>query len=73
VLDTKDAITVMDILGKSELYEQKYHGADNDKPSFYTYHIWEVDSVDGVRANIGLLSDSIYRMAKMAGKPEDKK
>ena len=68
VLETKDAVAVMDILGKSELYEQKYHGSEGDKPSFYTYHVWEADSSDSVKANIALLSDGVYRMAKMAGK-----
>ena len=69
MLETKDAVAVMDILSKAELYEQKYHGAEGDKPSFYTYHVWEADSSDSVRASITLLSDTIYRMAKMAGKP----
>jgi len=69
VLDTKDAVVIMDMLGKAELYEQKYHGAEGDKPSFYTYHVWDADTSDSVKANISLLSDSVYRMSKMAGKP----
>ena len=69
VVETKDAVAIMDMLGKAELYEQKYHGANDDKPSFYTYHIWEADTSDSVKASISLLSDSVYRMAKLAGKP----
>ena len=73
VVNTKDAVLIMDMLSKAELYEQKYHGAEGDKPSYYTYHVWEADSVESVRASISLLSDSMYRMSKLAGKPEEKK
>jgi hypothetical protein len=73
VVDTKDAVAIMDMLGKAELYEQKYHSAEGDKPSFYTYHAWEADMNDSLRATISLLPNNVYRMAKLAGKPEERK
>ena len=62
VLPTKDAVTLMEILEKAERYRQKYNSGN---PS--TYHIWPQD----VEYTAKLISDDLYRMAKLAGKPEE--
>ena len=63
VMPLKDAVTVAEMLGKAERYEEKYRsGGDN------TYHIYSE-----TKENIGtmrLLSDAFYHGAKLAGKPE---
>ena len=61
VLSTKDAVTIMEILQKAERYEQKYvSGGDN------THHVYPF--TDTIVAK--LISDDLYRMAKLAGKPD---
>lgn len=61
VLSAKDAVTIMEILQKAERYECKYvSGGDN------THHIYP--STESGTAKI--ISDDLYRMAKLAGKPE---
>jgi hypothetical protein len=63
VLPLKDAVTVADMLGKAERYEQKYRsGSDN------THHVYPETKDDF--GTIRLLSDAFYQGAKLAGKPE---
>jgi hypothetical protein len=68
VLETKDAIALFEILSKAERYDAKYHGSEGDKPSFYTYHIWEQTEEES-KVSLTMLGASMYRIAKMAGKP----
>lgn len=67
VMDTKDAVALMDVLAKAEVYEEKYHSAVGDQPSHHTYHVYPLDTNGGV--NMRLVSDEAYNMYKMAGKP----
>jgi hypothetical protein len=65
VMDTKDAVTLMQILEKAERYQEKYRStADGGS----TYHIYPSDSAVTAK----LITDDMYRMAKLAGKPEEK-
>lgn len=67
VVDAKDALTFHEILAKAERYERKYRTEDAGGSLYY---IWEQDEQDGDQSNtIQLLSDNLYRMAKLAGKP----
>lgn len=70
VFEAKDAVNLLEILAKAENYEEKYHGSEDGKPSFYSYHIWE-QGIDGSSSqfNLCMLPDGRYRIAKMAGKP----
>jgi hypothetical protein len=70
VFDTKDAVGLLEILNKAENYEEKYHGSEDGKPSYYTYHVWEQGlESSGSQFTLGMLPDGRYRIAKMAGKP----
>ena len=71
VLDTKEAIALFEILSKAERYEAQYHGSEGDKPSFYTYHIWE-PTEEEAKVSLTLLGDSMYRLSKLAGKSQGK-
>lgn len=62
VLPTKDAVTLLEILEKAERYRMKYHSGNPN-----TYHIWPQDT----QYTAQLITDDVYRMAKLAGKPED--
>jgi len=73
IIDAKDAIAMCEILSKAERYEDKYHGSVDGKPSFYTYHAWEQDNDSSNLWNFKLLPEAHYRLAKLAGKPEERK
>ena len=61
VLPTKDAVTLMELLEKAERYRCKYNGSD------VSHHIYPSED----NHNAKLITEDLYRMAKLAGKPED--
>ncbi len=65
VLPVKDALAVAEIMQRAEKYEKKYNRGDDGNNS-YTYHVW----VNPDEITMKLISDDIYRVAKLAGKPE---
>lgn len=68
-LSTKDAVTIMDILGNAERYEERYVSKDDKNnttgDSYQTFHVYENDTVFTAK----LIPNDRYRMAKLAGKP----
>jgi hypothetical protein len=68
VLDTQDAVTLFEILSKAERYEDKYRGSENKN----TIHVWEADTDERNKFSFSLIPNSLYRVAKLAGKPEEK-
>ena len=71
VLPNKDAVTLLDILEKAEIFESKWIRVEdrgNGGPD-YTYHVYENTQQFGLK----MISNDLYRMAKLAGKPEEKK
>jgi hypothetical protein len=65
VMDADKAMFVAEVLCGAERYESKYSAGSN-----YTYHIWDDLDPDKSRIGIEILSDHLYRIAKLAGKPE---
>jgi hypothetical protein len=65
VVDAQQALMVTDMLSKAEVYESKYTGEDRNLPVYYVYPQEEES-----RWMMEIMPDSIYRMAKLAGKPE---
>jgi hypothetical protein len=65
VLSAKDALAIAEILQRAEKYEKKYRRETGGETN-YTYHVWPNPDEVVMR----LISDDIYRMAKLAGKPE---
>ena len=68
VLDTEKAIKLLSILDGAERYETKWR---NEKEGGTTYHVWNPDDspADGMR-ELKLMPEQLYRLAKLAGKPE---
>ncbi len=63
VLPVKEAVTVAEILQKAEVWKEEYvSGGEN------TYHVYPFEG----SIKMELVSDDLYRMAKLAGKPEKK-
>ena len=63
VVDLKDAVMVAEVLAKAELYELKYVKSGEN-----THHIYDNDKAE--TGSLRLIADSLYQMAKLAGKPE---
>jgi hypothetical protein len=67
VMDTKDAIAILELINSAEIYKEKYRStADGGS----TYHIYP-QSHDSTN-NMRIISDDLYRMAKLAGEPDEK-
>lgn len=68
VMDVSDAVTIMEAMAKAENYKAKH---DYSTPSTTTaYYIWEQETSNRDSVSICLLPDAVYRVAKLAGKPE---
>lgn len=68
VMDAEDALTIHGILARAECFKREYRSKDDGGPIYY---IWQQD-VDNDGRSIEIISDNLYRMAKLAGKPSDK-
>jgi hypothetical protein len=70
VMDISDAVTLMEIMSKAENYKTKtdYSGP---KPNTTAYYIWEQEPTNRDSVTISLMPDAVYRVAKLAGKPQD--
>jgi len=66
IVDTEDALRLGEMLTKAEMFDEKYN---SNAPN--TFHVWEQD--DAGKFTITILPDSIYRIGKLAGKPEERK
>lgn len=63
VVSAKDAIVLAEMLARAEVYEKVFQSETKD----YTHHIYEEDEKSDI--TLSVLPDSLYRMAKLAGRP----
>ena len=68
VVDAQQALAVSELLSKAEVYDTKYVKDGEDK-SVAMYYVYPQDEEN--RWMMEIMPDSIYRMAKLAGKPEN--
>jgi len=68
VMDAEDALAIHEILAKAEHYSSKYQSKDDGGTLHYVY---PQDATDEMRS-FELMPDALYRMAKLAGKPDNK-
>ena len=62
VMDAEKAVAMLSMLDQAEVYENKWESKTT------AHYIYPQDSSDHVR-ELKLLPDALYRMAKLAGKP----
>ena len=67
IVNADDAIKMAAMLSTSEMYETKY--TKDDKGDSMTMHY--VYPQEDMRWHMEIMPDSIYRMAKLAGKPSN--
>lgn len=64
VMNTQQALTLLELLADAEIYESKYRrDADN------THHIYPQDTNQAIN-EFKVIPTAFYQMAKLAGKPE---
>ncbi len=63
VMPTEDAVQLLKILERAERYQEKYRNMEDGGT---TRHIFTNDNTYHAK----MISDDLYRMAKLAGKPE---
>ena len=66
VMSPKDALVMAEIMQRAEKYEKKYRPGGGGGDSTYTYHVW----TNPDEISMKIISDDVYRMAKLAGKAE---
>jgi len=69
VMDVSDAVNILEIMGKAELYQAKRDYKAT--PTTTSYHVWSQEMNGDDNMTIQLLPDTLYRVAKLAGKPQD--
>ena len=62
VMDADKALTMLGMLEQAEVYENKWENKTT------AHYIYPQDNSDHIR-ELKLLPDALYRMAKVAGKP----
>jgi len=62
VIPTDDAVTLLKILEKAERYQEKYRSEEEGGTTFHVF-------TNETTYHSKLVSDDLYRMAKLAGKP----
>jgi hypothetical protein len=65
VVNTDEAVKLAAMLSTAELYESKYT-KDEKGEGVVMHHIYPQDDM---RWHMDIMPDSVYRMAKLAGKP----
>jgi len=66
VMPTEDAVQLLKILERAETYRTKYHSTGAGGSSETTHHIFPNETPYHAK----LIGEDLYRMAKLAGKPE---
>lgn len=64
-MDAQDALKVYEIIGRAERYRSQYRRKDEGGTLHF---VWPQDADDDLK-DIRIISDSLYQIAKMAGKP----
>ena len=64
IMNTQDALHILDLINKAERYETTYTPNTRNK----TYHVYDTPMEDKTD-NLEIVHDDLYRMAKLAGRP----
>ena len=69
VLSLSDAGKIVELIATAERFERVYVPSKDGKPSHHTFHVYPKEAEDSM-SSIEVINDDLYRMAKLAGKPE---
>lgn len=65
VMSSEDALTLLGILSKAEMFQEVY----KSETKTTAYYVYPQEKDDGGRVSIRLLPDELYCMARLAGRP----
>jgi hypothetical protein len=69
-MDLQDAIAVLELIDKAEVYKSKYQAKTDDHASFTSYHVYSQEKETDMQT-LTLMSGDAYRKAKLLGRPDD--
>lgn len=72
VLDADKVLQVMALLKDAEMFESVYHSTTTGGNGKSTYHVYANDSELSQPCNVQFISDAVYALAKITGKPPEK-
>ena len=67
VLPTEQAVKLAEIILEAEVYDYKY-AKDRNNETIKTHHIYKKEDVS---IDVEVISDTQYKMYKLAGKPKE--
>jgi hypothetical protein len=68
IVDASEGVQLMQILNNAEIFEEKSKRSQDGSYSS-SYFCYEQDTMGASMVSISLIPTSLYRMAKLAGKP----
>ena len=71
ILPANKALEILEVLESADLWEAVYHSAEGNEGGRYSYHVWS-NIEEAKPTHFELVSDDLHRMAKLAGRPEEK-
>lgn len=72
VMDADKALQIMALLKDAELYESVYHSTSTGGNGKSTHHVYPNDVELSQPCNVQFMSDAVYALARIAGKPPEK-
>lgn len=66
IVSSKDAMTILTIIAKAEVYKDAWH---KEEEGGTTHHVYDQDCV---MSPVTIMPEALYQMAKLAGKPQEK-
>jgi len=68
IVKSADALKIIEILEKAEVYDEKWR---KDEDGGTLYYVWPASTEE--LPTLKIVGDDLYRMAKLAGKPQKEK
>jgi len=75
ILPASKALEILTILESADRWESDYHSSTEGKAGWYSYHAYPAfpTETEDKTSRLELVADDLYRIAKLAGRPEPKK
>jgi hypothetical protein len=70
VMEARDALTIISLLAKAEKYKRVWA---KDEDGGTTHYVYPQEADESSKRSLTLLPDNLYRIAKLAGKPDPTK
>lgn len=72
VMDADKVLQVMALMKDAEMFESVYHSTTTGGSGKSTYHVYPNENDLSQPCNVQFISDAVYALAKITGKPPEK-